>query len=62
LFGIAVVVAVQSVFLLEKHGNEIFFYFLKIIFYISTSKRYENIKKIKIFENAVCTTFQTHPK
>jgi hypothetical protein len=28
------------------HQNNIFFYFLKIIFDINTSKRYENIKKI----------------
>jgi hypothetical protein len=27
------------------HQNNIFFYFLKIIFDISISKRYENIKK-----------------
>ena len=38
LFGIVVVVAVQSVFHLEIHQNDIFFYFLKIIFEISTSK------------------------
>jgi len=55
-----VAVAVQGAFLIEMHQNEIFFYFLKIIFDISTSKRYENIifffilsKKynIKIFGN-----------
>jgi hypothetical protein len=33
-----VAVAVQSAFRLEMHQNDIFFYFLKIIFEISTSK------------------------
>jgi hypothetical protein len=36
LFGI--VVAVQSVFCLEMHQNDVFLYILKIIFEISTSK------------------------
>jgi hypothetical protein len=40
-----VAVTVQSAFCLEMHQNNIFFYFLKIIFDISISKRYENIKK-----------------
>jgi hypothetical protein len=40
-----IVVAVQSAFCLEMHQNN-FFYFLEIIFDISTLKRYENIKKI----------------
>jgi hypothetical protein len=43
LFEIVVVVIVQSVFRLEMHQNNIF-YFLKIIFNISTSKQYKNIK------------------
>jgi hypothetical protein len=41
-----VAVAVQSVFRLKIHQINIFFYFLKINFDISTSKRSENIKKI----------------
>jgi hypothetical protein len=46
LFGIlvAVTMTVQNAFHLEMHQNKIF-YFLKIIFDISTSKRSENIKK-----------------
>ena len=31
-----------------------FFYILKIIFDINTSKRTENIKKFKIFRNMIC--------
>jgi hypothetical protein len=46
LFGIVVVVAVQSTFRLEMHQNDIFFHFKKIIFDISTSKQFENIKKL----------------
>jgi predicted transcriptional regulator len=45
VFEIVVVVAVQSNFHLKIYQNKIF-YFLKIIFDISTLKRYENIKKI----------------
>ena len=54
LFRIVIVVMVQSIFRL-KCIKIIFFYFLKIIFKISTLKRYENIKnkfltkKFKIF-------------
>jgi hypothetical protein len=44
LFGIVVAVAVQSVFRLEMHQNNVFS-FLKINFDISTSKRSENTKK-----------------
>jgi len=40
---IVVAVIVQSVFRLEMNQNEVFFYFLKIIFDISTSKRFEII-------------------
>ena len=36
-------------------------YFLKIIFNISTSKRSENIKKFKIYENAICTALPNTP-
>jgi hypothetical protein len=39
MFGIVVEVAVQNAFHLKIH------HFLKIIFYISTSKQSENIKK-----------------
>jgi hypothetical protein len=41
LFGIVIAVAVQSVFRLEMHQNNVFLFF-KIIFDISTP---ENIKK-----------------
>jgi hypothetical protein len=40
MFGIVVMVTVQSVFRLEKHQNN----FFKIIFDVSTSKRFINIK------------------
>ena len=36
----------QSAFHAEIHQNDIFFYFLKIIFDISTSKWFTNTKKI----------------
>ena len=39
-----IVIAVQNVFRLKMHQNNIF-YFKKIIFYINTSKQYENILK-----------------
>jgi hypothetical protein len=45
LFEIVVAGAVQSIFYLEIYQNDIFFYFLKIIFKISISKRSKNIKK-----------------
>jgi len=45
LFEIVVAVTVQSVFCLEMHQNKVFFYFLKIIFEINTSKQSKNIKK-----------------
>jgi hypothetical protein len=44
VFGIVVVVAVQSVFRLEMHQNE--FFKRKIIFNIGTLKQSENIKNI----------------
>jgi hypothetical protein len=40
-----IVVAVQSIFRLEMYQNNIF-YFLKIIFDISISKKSKNIKKL----------------
>jgi hypothetical protein len=43
LFGIVVAVAVQSVFRLEMHQNNVFF-LKKIIFEINISKRSKNIK------------------
>jgi len=43
-----VAVAFQNVFHLKIYRNNIFIYFLKIIFDISTSKLSENIKKILI--------------
>jgi hypothetical protein len=52
---------VQSVFRLEMYQNKIFS-FKKIIFDISTSKRFKNIKKIyikkfKILKNIICIAF-----
>jgi hypothetical protein len=47
VFGNVVVIIFQSDFCLEIHQNNIFFYFLKIIFYIITSKQSKSIKKIK---------------
>ena len=42
--GSVVAVAFQSIFYLEMHQNNIFFYLKKIIFEISVSKWSENIK------------------
>jgi hypothetical protein len=39
-------VAFQSAFRAEMHQNDVFFYFLKIIFEISTSKRSKTKKKL----------------
>jgi hypothetical protein len=69
VFEIVVAVAIQIVFHLEIHQNK-FFYFLKIIFDISISKRSEKIKKKIILSkkklNFVGTRFaprsQTLPK
>ena len=47
MFKSKIAVADQSFFYSEIYQNNIFFIFKKIIFDISTSKRYENIKKIK---------------
>jgi len=38
LFGSVVVIVFQTIFYLKKYQNNIFFYFLKIIFDINTSK------------------------
>ena len=38
MFGIVVAITFQSVICLEMHQNNIFFYFLKVIFDIGTSK------------------------
>jgi hypothetical protein len=40
-----------GVFCLKIHQNNIFFYFFKIIFGISTSKRSKNIKKLIFKKN-----------
>jgi hypothetical protein len=52
VFGSVVVVAFQSVFHSEMHQNNVF-YFLKIIFDISASKRSKNTKKILILSKKV---------
>jgi hypothetical protein len=44
MFGSVVMVVFQSVFRAEMHQNDAF-YFLKIIFEISTSKRFKTYKK-----------------
>jgi hypothetical protein len=40
-----VAVAVQNTFRIEMHQNDVFLFFLKIIFKISILKPFENIKK-----------------
>jgi hypothetical protein len=57
-----VAVTVQSAFCLEMHQNNIFFYFLKIIFDISISKRYENIKKIIVYKKILILRERRVPK
>jgi len=47
--GSVVAVPFQNVFYLKMYQNNIFFYFLKIIFDISTSKWSENTKNISIW-------------
>jgi len=44
MFGSVVTVAFQITFRAEIHVNDVFFYFLKIIFDISTSKRFKKYK------------------
>jgi len=51
------VVVVQSIFRLEIYQNDNFFIFLKIIFEISTSKQFENIKKKIIFSKNIFFEF-----
>jgi hypothetical protein len=46
IFENMVAVAFQNDFHTEMYQNNIFFYFLKIIFEISASKRYKTYKKI----------------
>ena len=46
LFRSMVAVAFQSAFRVEMHQNNVFFYFLKIIFKISASKLSKTQKKI----------------
>jgi hypothetical protein len=46
IFGSVDMVVFQSVFCVEIHQNDIFFYFLKIIFDISASKRSKTYQKI----------------
>jgi len=41
MFKIVVVVIFQSVFHAEMHQNDVFFYFLKIIFEISQLKKFK---------------------
>jgi hypothetical protein len=45
LFISVVVIVFQSIFHLENYQNNIFFYFLEIIFDISASKKFKNTKK-----------------
>jgi len=47
VFGSVVAVAFQIAFRVEIHAND-FFYFLKIIFNISTSKRFKKYKSHSI--------------
>jgi len=44
MFGSGVVVTFQIAFRAEIHANDVFFYFLKIIFDISTLKRSKKYK------------------
>ena len=57
IFG-SCVVAFQSVFYLEMHQNN-FFYFFKIIFYISASKWSENTKTILIWSKKKLIFFKS---
>jgi hypothetical protein len=68
VFGSVVVVAFQIIFCAEIYVND-FFYFLKIIFNISTSKqskRYKShsilVKKIKIQSNISLTVEPNNSK
>ena len=61
-----ITVIVKSVFHLERHKNNIFFIFKKIIFdigiYLKHKKKLILSKKINFLENTVSTGFQTLPK
>jgi hypothetical protein len=70
VFGSVVAVAFQITFRAKIHAND-FFYFLKIIFDISTSKRSKKYKpylilvktkNLKFNETQLQTQCQTHPK
>jgi len=70
VFGSVVVGAFQIAFRTEMHAND-FFYFLKIIFDISTSKRSKKYKphsilakkkNLNLHETQVQTQYQTFPK
>jgi len=56
VFGSVVVVAFQIVFRAEIHAND-FFYFLKIIFDISTSKRSKKYKPHSILAKKKISKF-----
>jgi hypothetical protein len=66
MFKIIAVIAVQSIFRLEMYQDDVFLFF-KIIFNISTLKRFKNTKKIlilnkknlKILKTRVELRFQT---
>jgi hypothetical protein len=67
VFGIVVVVAVQSAFYLEMHQNEVFSFFLKL-FLISIQQNdlkiyifYFKKKKIKFEGTPFAPYSQTHP-
>jgi len=68
VFGSVVAIAFQIAFRAEIHANN-FFYFLKIIFDISTSKRSKKYKphlilakkNFKFNKTQLQTQYQTHP-
>jgi hypothetical protein len=51
VFESVTAVAFQSIFYLEMHQKNKFFYFLKIVFDISTSKWFKNTNKILFWNN-----------
>ena len=69
MFGSVIATVFQSAFRSEIHQNNIFFIFLKIIFDISTSKRFKNLKKYNFKQKKSIfwqirfqPRSQTHPK
>ena len=58
LFGSVVAVAFQIAFCVEKHVNNIFFYFLKIFFDINTSKRSKKYKPYSILTKKKLNFFE----